>query len=102
MNVYFTDWTSFCTSHTSFISHVTACFISSFHAASRFFLPAGLELSGARAGAGAVALHLDPRCPRCLFVSRAVSLVRAEVSTVNKRKMEIRDGEISRDGGGKM
>lgn len=90
MNVYFTDWTSFCTSHTSFISH----------AASRFFLPAGLELSGA--GAGAVALHLDPRCPRCLFVSTAVSLVRAEVSTVNKRKMEIRDGEISRDGGGKM
>lgn len=90
MNVYFTDWTSFCTSHTSFISH----------AASRFFLPAGLELSGA--GAVAVALHLDPRCPRCLFVSRAVSLVRAEVSTVNKRKMEIRDGEISRDGGGKM
>lgn len=90
MNVYFTDWTSFCTSHISFISH----------AASRFFLPAGLELSGA--GAGAVALHLDPRCPRCLFVSRAVSLVRAEVSTVNKRKMEIRDGEISRDGGGKM
>lgn len=88
MNVYFTDWTSFCTSHISFISH----------AASRFFLPAGLELSGA----GAVALHLDPRCPRCLFVSRAVSLVRAEVSTVNKRKMEIRDGEISRDGGGKM
>lgn len=78
MNVYFTDWTSFCTSHTSFISH----------AASRFFLPAGLEVSGA--GAGAVALHLDPRCPRCLFVSRAVSLVRAEVSTVNKRKMEIR------------
>lgn len=90
MNVYFTDWTSFCTSHTSFISH----------AASRFFLPAGLEVSGA--GAVAVALHLDPRCPRCLFVSRAVSLVRAEVSTVNKRKMEIRDGEISRDGGGKM
>lgn len=90
MNVYFTDWTSFCTSHTSFISH----------AASRFFLPAGLELSGA--GAVAVALHLDPRCPRCLFVSTAVSLVRAEVSTVNKRKMEIRDGEISRDGGGKM
>lgn len=90
MNVYFTDWTSFCTSHISFISH----------AASRFFLPAGLELSGA--GAVAVALHLDPRCPRCLFVSRAVSLVRAEVSTVNKRKMEIRDGEISRDGGGKM
>lgn len=90
MNVYFTDWTSFCTSHISFISH----------AASRFFLPAGLEVSGA--GAGAVALHLDPRCPRCLFVSRAVSLVRAEVSTVNKRKMEIRDGEISRDGGGKM
>lgn len=75
-------------------------FISSFHAASRFFLPAGLEVSGA--GAVAVALHLDPRCPRCLFVSRAVSLVRAEVSTVNKRKMEIRDGEISRDGGGKM
>lgn len=100
MNVYFTDWTSFCTSHTSFISHVTACFISSVHAASRFFLPAGLELSGA--GAVAVALHLDPRCPRCLFVSTAVSLVRAEVSTVNKRKMEIRDGEISRDGGGKM
>lgn len=90
MNVYFTDWTSFCTSHTSFISH----------AASRFFLPAGLEVSGA--GAVAVALHLDPRCPRCLFVSTAVSLVRAEVSTVNKRKMEIRDGEISRDGGGKM
>lgn len=90
MNVYFTDWTSFCTSHISFISH----------AASRFFLPAGLELSGA--GAVAVALHLDPRCPRCLFVSTAVSLVRAEVSTVNKRKMEIRDGEISRDGGGKM
>lgn len=90
MNVYFTDWTSFCTSHISFISH----------AASRFFLPAGLEVSGA--GAVAVALHLDPRCPRCLFVSRAVSLVRAEVSTVNKRKMEIRDGEISRDGGGKM
>lgn len=26
----------------------------------------------------------------CLFVSRAVSLVRAEVSTVNKRKIEIR------------
>lgn len=100
MNVYFTDWTSFCTSHTSFISHVTACFISSVHAASHFFLPAGLELSGA--GAVAVALHLDPRCPRCLFVSTAVSLVRAEVSTVNKRKMEIRDGEISRDGGGKM
>lgn len=90
MNVYFTDWTSFCTSHISFISH----------AASRFFLPAGLEVSGA--GAVAVALHLDPRCPRCLFVSTAVSLVRAEVSTVNKRKMEIRDGEISRDGGGKM
>lgn len=92
MNVYFTDWTSFCTSHISFISH----------AASRFFLPAGLEVSGAGAGAVAVALHLDPRCPRCLFVSTAVSLVRAEVSTVNKRKMEIRDGEISRDGGGKM
>lgn len=75
-------------SHISFISNVTACFISSFHAASCFFLPAGLEVSGA--GADAVALHLDPQCPRCLFVSRAVSLVRAEVSTVNKRKMEIR------------
>lgn len=45
----------------------------------------------------ALALHLA-LYPHCLFDHRAVSLVRAEVSTVNKRKMEIRMERLQEKG----
>ena len=51
-------------------------------------------------GGDVVALHLA-LCPHCLFDHRAVSLVRAEVSTVNKRKMEIRMERLEKQGGEK-